>query len=184
MKPENLYSERLTLRTPAKSDIDRIYELVSVPSILHWTGIPFRPYEREHAVRFVSLVHAGHRKSIAWHWSIRWRDTDELIGMVSLYRSMRGPTTAEIGCWLGKRYWRRGVMSEAFELVFEYAFRTLKLERVQAHVFAGNKRSSGMVKSLGFVKEGYLRRTRKVRGTWRDEEVWGMLKSDWKSRRR
>lgn len=180
-RPDALYSERLTLRTPSIRDADQMYRLCCDPEILRRTGIPQNPYLRRHAMEFIKSVHRHHRKGNTWHWSIRKRETDDLMGMVTLYAQRRSNLVAEIGCWLGRPYWRQGHMGEAFGLVLNYGFGTLKLKRIYAGIFSHNAWSVGLVEKLGFVREGTLRCAAKVRGRWRDEHIYAMLREEWQS---
>lgn len=65
---------------------------------------------------------------------------------------------AEIGYWLGERYWSRGVMSAAVRAVTDYALTALALERVFATPFADNVASARVLERAGFDREGTMRR--------------------------
>jgi RimJ/RimL family protein N-acetyltransferase len=66
--------------------------------------------------------------------------------------------SAEIGYWLGRRYWGQGIMTEAVKLVTKYAFEKLGLKRVYAYVFWGNKQSVRVLEKNGFKLEGKLKK--------------------------
>ena len=73
-------------------------------------------------------------------------------------------------------------MTEALKLVLRYAFKDLKLHRLEANIQPGNMASVALVKRAGFVREGYSRRYLKICGRWRDHERWAILAEDWKSK--
>lgn len=45
----------------------------------------------------------------------------------------------------------------------------------EANIQPGNRASLALVKSCGFVKEGYSRRYLKIGGRWRDHERWAIV---------
>jgi ribosomal-protein-alanine N-acetyltransferase len=66
-------------------------------------------------------------------------------------------------------------MKEGMLLVLRHAFYDLKLHRVEANIQPGNKASLALVRSCGFVKEGFARKMLRVGGRWRDHERWALL---------
>ena len=59
----------------------------------------------------------------------------------------------EIGYWLGRRWWRRGIATEAVRQVVEYGFGTLGLHRIHAEVFGNNPASVRVLEKCGFEQE-------------------------------
>lgn len=59
----------------------------------------------------------------------------------------------EIGYWLGRRWWGRGIATEAVRQVCDYGFGTLKLDRVYAEVFGNNPASVRVLEKAGFCLE-------------------------------
>lgn len=66
--------------------------------------------------------------------------------------------SAEIGYWLARAYWGRGIMSEALEAVTRYAIEAMSLTRVFALPFAHNPASARVLEKAGYQLEGRLRR--------------------------
>lgn len=67
--------------------------------------------------------------------------------------------TAEVGYWLGRRFWGRGVVSDALRAVTAYAFAELGMHRVFAVPFADNAASVRVLEKAGYVLEGRMRRS-------------------------
>ena len=67
--------------------------------------------------------------------------------------------TAEIGYWLGKPYWGRGIMTEAVGAFTDYLFSTFGLSRVFAVPYANNPASARTLEKNGFVLEGLMRQS-------------------------
>jgi [ribosomal protein S5]-alanine N-acetyltransferase len=67
---------------------------------------------------------------------------------------------AEIGYWLGRAFWGRGIMTSAVRLVTAYAFAAdPALQRVFALPFASNAASARVLEKAGYLREGTLRRS-------------------------
>jgi ribosomal-protein-alanine N-acetyltransferase len=105
-----------------------------------------------------------------------------IIGAISLSQIFRaGFQNAYLGYYVGAHYAGQGHMTEALQLLLRYAFRNLRLHRLEANIQPGNVASIALVKRAGFVLEGYSKRYLKICGRWRDHERWAILVDDWKS---
>ena len=60
--------------------------------------------------------------------------------------------------WLGRRFWRTAVNTEAKLLLMRRAFDVLGCARVVWHVDIANERSQAAVERIGGVREGVLRK--------------------------
>ena len=74
----------------------------------------------------------------------------------------------------------QGYMKRGLRAVITEAFVTPGLHRLEANIQPDNLRSIGLVKSLGFRKEGYSPRYLKIAGRWRDHERWAITKEEWR----
>lgn len=67
--------------------------------------------------------------------------------------------SAELGYWLGRDHWGKGIMSEAVAAVTDWAFDALGVVRVFASALETNPASARVLEKAGFVFEGTLRRS-------------------------
>ena len=77
-----------------------------------------------------------------------------------------------------KQNWSKGYGSEATELVVDYCFNTLYLNRVQLHVALENEAAVKVYKKVGFNIEGTLREAMYHEGKYCDFYVMGIIRSD------
>ena len=84
---------------------------------------------------------------------------------------------ATIGYWLGEPYWGRGIATEAVRLLTDHAFRTHKLRRAEARVYAWNPASVRVLEKAGYVLEGRLRNAVEKDGEVTDELVYGYVRA-------
>ena len=113
------------------------------------------------------------------------RSEDRAIaGMINLSQIFRGIfQNAYLGYGLGVKFTGRGLMTEAVELILKFAFKDLKLHRVEANVQPKNKASIAVLQRAGFTKEGFSRKYLKIGGRWRDHERWAIIAEDWRKRK-
>jgi len=65
--------------------------------------------------------------------------------------------TAELGYWLGERFWGQGIMSEAVGAFTSFCFINFPLRRVYAEPFANNPASARVLEKADFVFEARLK---------------------------
>jgi len=65
--------------------------------------------------------------------------------------------TAELGYWLGEKFWGRGIMSEAVGAFRDFCFTNFPFRRVYAEPFANNPASARVLEKAGFFFEGRLK---------------------------
>jgi ribosomal-protein-alanine N-acetyltransferase len=110
---------------------------------------------------------------------LRRRSDDVLLGAAELSQIVRGAfQSAYLAYYIGAPFAREGYMREGLGLVLDYAFRQLRLHRLEANIQPGNVASIALVETLGFHREGYSPRYLKLGGRWRDHERWTILADD------
>lgn len=102
------------------------------------------------------------------------------VGTIALYHIDRASRTAEYG-WvmIGEREaLGQGVAREATRLVLRYAFRNLRLHRVELIVRPGNPAALRLYRSAGFRAEGRLRGARWTGRAWEDALLMAVLEHE------
>ncbi len=81
-----------------------------------------------------------------------------VVGCIGLRPDEAGlHCNAEVGYWLGQAYWRRGIASEALDLVTHWAWAMRpELTRLYAPIFAWNEGSQAVARKAGYVLEAHL----------------------------
>lgn len=67
--------------------------------------------------------------------------------------------TAEVGYWIGREFWGRGIMVDALKATTQYAFDVLGLVRVFAVPFVTTTRSARVLEKAAYVLEGVMRKS-------------------------
>jgi len=86
----------------------------------------------------------------------------------------------EIGYGIIPNERRKGYCTEAVKIAVDYLFLSKPLVRIQAHTNVKNTASQRVLEKAGFRKEGIVRKRIFVRGNWRDEFLYSILREEWK----
>jgi RimJ/RimL family protein N-acetyltransferase len=84
----------------------------------------------------------------------------------------------EIGYWLAKSHWNRGIVGEAAAAITAYAFDALELVRVQTGVFAWNTASMRVLDKCGYERECVQRRAAFKDGSFVDLVLYAKLRPE------
>ena len=103
-----------------------------------------------------------------------------LRGVIALEYVDWANKQTEIGYWLSADAEGRGLITAACPVLIDYAFKELKMNRVQIRCAAENTRSRAIPEKLGFQEEGILRQTEKLHDRFVDLVVYAVLADEWK----
>jgi len=114
-------------------------------------------------------------------WGITIKGDDTLIGSAGFYKWVQPVRyQAELGYDLNPAFWGKGIMTEALSAIIQYGFDHMGLHRIEVLIPHRNKRSQGLVRRLGFRKEGVLRDHYFIEGRFSDDVIFSLLKEGWK----
>jgi RimJ/RimL family protein N-acetyltransferase len=74
----------------------------------------------------------------------------------------------------------KGNGTEAVLIIVDYLFLSKNIVRVQAETLAENLASQRALEKAGFTKEAVKRQSSFVRGLWRDDVLYSILREEWK----
>lgn len=86
--------------------------------------------------------------------------------------------SAEIGFWLGKINWNKGIITKALPVFCNYLFTRFEFNRLTANVFDGNEASKKVLEKSGFVLEGTQRKSVFKENKFVDQFIYGLLKEE------
>lgn len=96
--------------------------------------------------------------------AIALRSTGALVGTAGFHTVSVENRSAEIAYDLAPSVWGQGIASHVCALLTAWAHSDVGLVRVQATVLDANVRSARVVERCGYLREGFLRSYRHIRG--------------------
>ncbi len=171
----DLRTERLLLRKITVNDSAELFYLRSDELVLEFIGK--EPVANEEAVKgFIKGINLDIDASQAIMWGIALLENPAiLIGNICFWRIQSQHHRAEIGYTLHPGYWRNGIMKEVVLKVIEFGFEQMKLHSIEARISAENLASAALLKSTGFVQEGYLKEEVCFRNKFYDTIIFSKL---------
>ncbi len=86
-------------------------------------------------------------------YAVCLRESGRPVGSIGFHRAdlAERDDEYELGYWIGKPYWGRGLIPEASREMLRHAFLDLGMERVWCGYYDGNEKSRRVQEKLGFV---------------------------------
>ena len=165
-----LTADRTYVRPVAQADGAKFIRMARESRRFHapWASAPNTPaafaqyVDRTRTDRFVALL-------------LFLRTDEQLVGVFNLSEIVRSVfQNAYLGYYVNVAFAGQGLMTEGMKLTLRYAFRILKLHRVEANIQPGNFASIRLVQRCGFPREGFSPKYLKIGGRWCDHERWAI----------
>jgi RimJ/RimL family protein N-acetyltransferase len=171
-------TERLILRPFKLSDSKTVQRLAGDYSVADTTlNIPF-PYEDGMAEQWISIHQEKFEVGELINYAITLKPQNEIIGAIGLTMTKKF-NRAELGYWIGKQYWNKGICTEASIALINYAFKNHNLHKIIATHLIRNSASGKVMAKIGMKLEGTLREHVKKWDKMEDINTYGILKSEW-----
>lgn len=172
---------RISLRPPAESDVQKIFEACQDPLIPRFTTVPAE-YTMAHALDYVQRVPASLELHREFPFIIEFGAGDEKVfsGVISFHTISLENSRAEVGYWVDAPMRGKGIGTIATKIITNYGFRTMGFRRIEAAVDIDNTASQKLLISAGYSKEGVLaQRVTRSDGTQIDMVELAALADQW-----
>ena len=169
-----LVTDRLHLRPFSLSDAAHVQALAGERAIAETTLLIPPPYGDGVAETWIATHQPQFRDGRLVNYAITLRPDGHLIGAVGLV-IVRVHDRAELGYWIGTRWWNRGFATEAARAIIRYGFDDLGLHRIEAEHFARNPASGRVMLKCGMRYEGRSLQAVKKWGIYEDIDRYGLI---------
>lgn len=103
----------------------------------------------------------------------------ETVGGASLYNIRWFNRTAYISIFVDVDKQGRGFGKKILKKTLKYAFEVMNLQRVTAEVYEYNEPSLKLFESVGFTKEGIIRKAKYMDGKYWNILIYGLLRDEY-----
>lgn len=176
---ERLETERLILRPWSMEDAADMYAYASTPKVGPMAG--WKPHESlEESKKIIQMFIADNDS-----WALELKENHKVVGSLGLHKSRREGVEFDrlLGYVLAEEYWGQGLMPEAAERAIEYAFMTMKIDKLMVAHFDFNMQSKRVIEKLGFRYLTHIEKSwNRFDGEKLDEEVYLMTREEWQER--
>jgi ribosomal-protein-alanine N-acetyltransferase len=192
-------SERLIFREFTEVDFQLYYSLFSNEQVMKYAWIDRFRSEEEGLAYFKKIlennVTTENRPSYEFAVFLSTDNTNtsnlsnevkeaKFIGFADIVIHKKNPFGGwgEIGYFLFPEFWGFGYATEIANTLIEFSFKQLKLHKVDASCNYNNYKSERIMKKVGMVKEGELRKVRFKEGRWDNELRYSILIDEWEQK--
>ena len=175
-----LSGRMVKLRELEMHDAPSLFSMINTPEVARFISRP--PTTLEGFERFIGWTREERRCGRYMCFGIVPHGMDTAVGLIHIRRLEPGFGTAEWGFALGSPFWGTGVFVESAELLIDFAFDAVGVNRLEARVAVPNLRASAALRKVGAVKEAVLRKSFLCQGEQIDQTLWSILDSDRRER--
>lgn len=104
--------------------------------------------------------------------------SDRIIGRISLYDFNIRNRSVEIGYYMDSNYRGKGIMNRAMREICFILINVAKINKVYAQTASFNRRSIGLLLSIGFKLDARLREHHELKGKLYDDYIFSIIASD------
>jgi ribosomal-protein-alanine N-acetyltransferase len=176
---KKLETERLILRRFTVDDTEKVFYNWAnddeVTKYLSWathTDINVTKNVREKWMK-------EYEKNDFYQWAIVLKEINEPIGSISVVKQCDEIKMVEIGYCIGKKWWNKGITSEALNSLIKFFFEKVGINRIEARHDPNNQNSGKVMAKCGMKCEGHLRQAGKNNIGICDNIIYGILADDY-----
>jgi RimJ/RimL family protein N-acetyltransferase len=176
-----LVGQGFHLRELRTSDAASLHALLTTDEVSRFISPP--PTTVDGFETFIQWTHRRRAEGRHVCFAIVPAGHDAAVGLIQFHAHAEDFSVAEWGFVMGQAYWGTGLFVPAAQLVLEFAFEQMGVERMEARAVTLNERGNGALRKLGAVQEATLRKSF-TKGQHRyDQYLWSVLADDWRRSR-
>jgi len=148
-----LETKRLILRTWTLDDAPDLFEICGDVEVMRYIGTG-KPYETiGQADEFLRWATAYQKENGFCRWAVTLKENSEIIGSCGFARP-HGTEEIELGYLLARKFWGKGLATEAAGACLNYGFGKLEFRETIALTDLENVASQRVLEKIGFVRRG------------------------------
>lgn len=181
--PQNIILEDdlVLLRSLQESDVENLLE-ISINEPETWEFSLVRANGKENLTNYIQLALKAQENKTEFPFIVYDKKSGKYAGSTRFYDINLEFKTLKVGyTWYGKNFRGTGLNKHCKFLLLQFAFETLKMERVEFRADNNNLRSIAAMKSIGCKVEGVLRNHMPTFGSEirRDSIILSILRDEW-----
>ncbi len=179
-----LTGDKIRLRPLKQEDVPLVVEWNLHPEVLRWTansGSLDMKMKKAALANIENTVKRMRKNRKMFIVEVkdgrRWKP----IGDCELSDIDKWNQNAIFSICIDPNYWRNGYGAEATRLLLDYAFKKMRLHRIESRVREYNKPSIAFHRKFGFIEEGRKKEATFSNGRFWDRIIFRLLEPEWKN---
>lgn len=153
----------IRLRPWVVGDLACVADATTDPFIPALTTVP-GVFTTEAGLAFIRRQHGRLASGEGWAMVIADATTDLALGHIGLWLHQIWKGRAELGYWVAPSGRGRGAAGDALELLSDWAFAHIDVDRLSLFIEPWNEASIRTAERAGYVREAFLERWERVSG--------------------
>ena len=121
---------------------------------------------------------ADYENLSTYNWVIELKESQKIIGNISVVEVKELVMSASIGYCMGKDWWGQAIMPEALGCILSFLFQEVRFHRICACHDANNSKSGRVMEKVGMKFEGVLRAAGYTNHLGIHDVVWRSILSE------
>jgi [ribosomal protein S5]-alanine N-acetyltransferase len=167
----------VTLRELRMTDATTLLDLLTSDEVTRFISPP--PTTLNGFEHFIQWAAAEREAGRYLCFGVVPEEREAAVGLFQLRQLDPTFCTAEWGFAIGESFWGSGLFAAGADLVVEFAFNVVGVQRLEARAAVENGRGNGALRKVGAFKEAVLRKSFIRAGTQHDQALWAILVEDW-----
>ena len=156
-------------------DLDQFVAMRNDPEVARYQS--WTHYSEDEARLYLQALAMSNPGEPGWfQFALQERQTGAFVGDCGLRIMEHDQRLAQIGYTVERRFWNRGLATEAVTALTAYAFDSFPLHRITGSVDPRNIASCRVLEKAGFVKEAHFRKSEWFKGEWADDVIYARLR--------
>lgn len=151
---QNIETQRLVLRKFTLNDADDMYRNWAnddeVTKFLTWPTHS----DVEVSKKVLNIWVNEYENNANYQWCIELKENNEAIGSIGVVNLKESIEAVEIGYCIGRKYWNKGITSEALTALIRFFFEEVEVKRVEARHDSNNPNSGKVMEKCRMKYEG------------------------------
>jgi RimJ/RimL family protein N-acetyltransferase len=179
-----LEGNRVHLRSFELSDLDEIMKYWNRMELRRLLGnVDKGPVARNQEEEWIKDTWNLRKERKAFLFAIENLADAKLIGGTGLFDIDWTSRSAEVVIIIyNPEYWGKDYGAESLDLILEFAFRDLNMNRVELHVLEFNERAYKCYLKVGFKEIGRKRKAKFIEGNYHDRIMMDILREEWSTK--
>ena len=153
IRPKDIATSRLILEPLELHHAPQVTRFCRLWEVARYTANIPHPYPAGCAEAFAKEAVSKRKSGGGWVYAVTLADGGEVLGVIDITLSDTD-RSGELGYAFAPWSWGKGYASEAARALIEFAFRVLRLDKIEAFVMVENEASKRLLTRIGMCRTG------------------------------
>ena len=114
-----------------------------------------------------------------YNWAIELKEINEVIGSIGSVNQSEDLKMVHIGYCIGKKWWNKGIVSEALNELIKFFFEEVGVNRIESRHDPNNQNSGKVMLKCGMNYEGHMKKADRNNQGIVDTIYYGIIADDY-----